>query len=120
MQEIRQRQRTVPDLRAQAYAFARTALPPLAARYAMPAIRGAVAVPQVRALLLGLVGLGLAWLVLPALVIGMVVWLATDNSAAATSAAVTVTVLCGVIMGVVMAKLYGRWKAFRLRYFGIR
>jgi hypothetical protein len=53
-------------------------------------------------------------------VIGVVVWLATASSAAATVSALTATVLCGVILGVVIARLYMSWRAFRLRYFGIR
>jgi hypothetical protein len=120
MQEIRRRERPIPDERTQVMAFVKTALPPLVARYALLAMRQAVALPQVRALIIGLVMLVLAWLFLPAFVFGVVVWLATASSAAATVSALTATVLCGVILGVVIARLYMSWRAFRLRYFGIR
>ena len=120
MREIRKRERVVPELGDQVMAFVRTALPPLIARYALTWVRAAMALPQVRALMLVLIGLVLAVLFVPALLIGVLAFLATGSAVTASVAAVTVTVLAGVVLGVLLARLWTRWKAFRLRHFGIR
>ncbi|MDF2461059.1 MAG: hypothetical protein K0S68_462 [Candidatus Saccharibacteria bacterium] len=121
MQEIRKRERPQPpELRDQVVAFARTALPPLVAKYAMRWLKLAYAIPQVRAAVMIIAGIMLGFLIVPALVIGVLAFVATGDSATATVAALTMTILAGVLLGVILAKLYSRWKAFRLRYFGIR
>jgi hypothetical protein len=115
MREISRRERTIPDTRTQVITFVRTALPPLIARYAFQIMKAATALPQVRAILLALAIMAAAFLIVPAVLIGILAFLATGDTGTATASALTVTVLAGAVLGVLIAKLYKRWQAFRHR-----
>ena len=120
MREIRRRERVAPDMRVQLGSFVRSVLPPLVAHYALRILRAAATMPVVRGIIFAVLATVGAFLFVPAILVGVLAYIATGDSATATMSAVTMTVLAGVVLGVLLAKLYGRWKAFRLRYFGIR
>lgn len=101
--------------REQLMRFARTALPPLLARYAVPVLRTAMAFPAVRAVGAVVLGIIAVMVLTPAVVVGLITWFASNSATAALVAGAAVLVVCGLVAAWMAARVWRRWRQWRKR-----